>query len=1316
MSERNQSSRTSSDLSLSDLSLSDSIDANVPKRRRRRWPLFLLILLLLFLALPNLITLFGLERHAIEMAMSDFNGKLTVGRSSIGWFQPITLKNVSAIDEAGQPLFSATEVRTSKRLFSFINTNDFGHIELKQPVVNVHMRPDGSNLEDAFANYIPKTNSNATAKSTQNNTPTELPKVSVSIVDGAATITSSTTPEAWSVDQLNMSTEVKSEAAPLASAIQCRVTSFLPDAGGTQIPQSSGNLNLSAQVDAGQQKLSLNSINASVQSQQLPMSIVGPFVQRFIGPTRVAGNLDCAVVAAYDLKNSSVAATVESLNLSELQLTAAEIMGNDVFHLASASANGKINLSPALLSADNFKFNTDVGEVNADGTFDLNQLNQLSSASAARATDFQMDGKLDLAGLIKMLPNTFHTHQDLTLESGSATFHVGSQTQVDGRQLVLNLDTANLKANRAGQAIVWNEPIRLVGNVVESNGTFALQRLQCISDFFTVNGSANFFEGVFDVDGDLSLLTDRLSDFVDLQSFAIQGILAGKFGWQLRDRSGSGATLQSFATAQDRPMEVIGDFKITNPVIQMAGLPDWKQPQVDLKMSATLVSLATGDFALQQAGVRANLGSEQFIASLAEPVGNVATNETWRFNTQAVGDLGGLVRHVQNFVDLGPINAQGATNITCLTTLSGNSLDVSNFKYDLRDVAFDGFSLIIQEPQVNGDAHLTYDLNTGIIDLKEVTLSSRALSANGQNVQIIVADNIQINGDVRFRADVNRAADWIQMSPTEDSVFWFGDAQGSLQMASDAQGIGANIDIRIADLTAGRKTGRVNSGSNAFRTVSAATSMSTLWTEKSVDLRGGLKLSNDFDSILFQKMQLQANSIAANVNGTITELSGRMLADLNGAWNPRWEMINALLDVYTGRTVQLAGQGEQPLLVRGPLFPTSEQTAATNAYISPALQASTRIAWSQGSVLDIPINGSQVDVIVDQGVAAVQTGEIEFAGGKIQLSPQIDLRSDQPVLYLDRKRIMDNIELTPETAQTILKYINPLAADATAAEGKFSIDSQGVKVPLFDPMKMEANAIVTLHNVRVGAGPLAQQLIGQAKQLQTLIRPDKVNDRNYDTWLEMSEQTVPVNVKDGRVYHDGLKFSHDDILVLTKGSVGLDQTVNMVAEIPISDDWLSGNKYLAGLKGQSISIPVTGTVSKPVLDRSAIQNFSRQIAQQAASGAINKVVQDKLAPKLNEYQNQLNDKIDGEVSKLQNKLQNKIQDKLQEQVGNQIQQNLGDALKQNLGNSLQNRLGEVLNIPGAGSSTTPAAAPATSPANNVEDELIRGIGNLFKRN
>ena len=371
-------------------------------------------------------------------------------------------------------------------------------------------------------------------------------------------------------------------------------------------------------------------------------------------------------------------------------------------------------------------------------------------------------------------------------------------------------------------------------------------------------------------------------------------------------------------------------------------------------------------------------------------------------------------------------------------------------------------------------------------------------------------------------------------------------------------------------------------------------------------------------------MQLTSNTISANASGSIGELSGRLVTDLNGVWNPNWDLVNSLLDVYTGRTVRLSGTGEQPVVVRGPIFepPTG---GAPAPLISPNLQASTRVAWAGGQVLDLPVGQSTTEIIVDQGVVSTTISPTTFSGGQIQVSPKIDLRSSEPVLYLDKQRILDSVQMTPETCASALTYINPLAAGATAAEGTFSIDSDGVQMPLYDPLKMRARATVTLQNVVVSAGPMAEQLIGSAKQLQAIIRPDKVNsERDYNTWLRMSEQTVPVSVENGRVYHEGIKFSHDDIRIETSGSVGLDQTVNMVARIPIPDQWLTSSKYLDGLKGQAISIPITGTVSRPVLDQQAIRNFSGQLARAAAGSAFNKVIGDKVAPKISQYQNQLN--------------------------------------------------------------------------------------------
>ena len=166
------------------------------------------------------------------------------------------------------------------------------------------------------------------------------------------------------------------------------------------------------------------------------------------------------------------------------------------------------------------------------------------------------------------------------------------------------------------------------------------------------------------------------------------------------------------------------------------------------------------------------------------------------------------------------------------------------------------------------------------------------------------------------------------------------------------------------------------------------------------------------------------------------------------------------------------------------------------------------------------------------------------------------------------------------------------------------------------------------------------------------------------------------------MFHEGIRLSHEDVVVQTRGSVGLDQSLDLIAEIPIADDWIEGKGHLAGLRGQKISIPVTGTASAPKLDLSAMNQVSSQLIQQAANGAINNFIGEKVAPKVTEYQNQINDRVAEETNKLQNKFQNQIQNKLLDKLAPQLGSPTGDAT-------------------------------GGSAGDNLKGELLKGIGNLF---
>ena len=1293
-------------------------------RRKRRWPWFLLLLGIFLFLLPNLIGWLGLQQKAIDYALSDFNGHISVEDVSLGWIQPIELSNLRAVDPNGSPIFEAASVKSTKPLYSFLTSKDYGRFDIQSPTVHVQLRPDGSNIEDAIAAYIQPADPNFTP---QPNTTTakpaqRLPQMTVNIVDGKAMVTSSTETRYWQIDQLNAVAETTTQQAPLIVDAQCRVAAATPIAN--QAPHVDyGGLSLVSHVDSGSKILNFGAAEVRLETENLPLSLAAPVLQRFVGPANTAGKMNGRIQASYSAAANAVAMNVEQLNLTNFAVVAPELLGTDQFALRNVSANGTIEASPSVISAQQFNVDSDIGRVKADGSFDVNQIANLASGGELLDTPFDMNGEIDLAGLISMLPSTLGLHDDLVVNSGTVAFQAASRNDAQGRKLIVNVDTANLSARRGTQDIVWAKPLRVVGTIKESNGHFALENLNCISDFLTISGDANLNTAAFEAKGDLSKLMERVGQFADLQGTKVAGTIDGQFGWQVADGQ---ADLSN--GIEGLPVQIAGNFVIDRPVIQLPEMPIWQQQQVSLRLSGSGIShpatnqpvqfqtpgngqpaqpnhaYNTGRLQLDQAGLQVDIGPERLVATLAQPVADAYSNEVWNANCQMTGTMAGWVGHIQNFVDLGEVKADGNLNLICAANLNSQNVQLSNIQYQIEQLQFEGYGVKIREPQASGTGAVAYDLASGAVLIPETTLTTSALSARGQQVQISFPSNMRVDGNVQFKADVARVADWFELSPTADSVHWFGGMDGTIQLASSENGIGGRIDSKITNLVAATKVPQATPQGQFTQVANSNSPWQEIWREPTVGLAGVVSMSNDFDAVGFQNLTLDSSSLKATTNGTLSDLAGSMVADIKGTWVPDWQKINSLMAAYTGEMVRLAGNRQNEFVVRGPIL-ENNPTAGAKPWVSPSLQASASFGWDQGELLGLPVGKSDFGLGVSESIGQVNTQGIPFAGGLVQFAPRLDMRTDQPMLLMDQTRLINNVALEPETARKWLKYVAPLAADATSAQGNFTVDIGEAKVPVLDPMKMQARGAVRLFNVAIGAGPTAEKLLASVKQVRSMLKPD-ATDRDLNSWLTMEEQTIPILVRDGRVFHENLKFSHKDLVVQTSGSVGMDQSLNMVAQIPIADDWIDGKAYLAGLKGKSISIPVTGTVSKPILDRRSIQNLTQNLARDAATNAVNKAVTEKLNPKLNQFRDELNGKIGGELNKLQSKLGEKLGDKLGDNFGNDLRQRIPQ---------LQNGTGAAQGANQGANQTPTAPGIQQTLENKLEAELQKGIGKLFGR-
>ena len=229
--------------------------------------------------------------------------------------------------------------------------------------------------------------------------------------------------------------------------------------------------------------------------------------------------------------------------------------------------------------------------------------------------------------------------------------------------------------------------------------------------------------------------------------------------------------------------------------------------------------------------------------------------------------------------------------------------------------------------------------------------------------------------------------------------------------------------------------------------------------------------------------------------------------------------------------------------------------------------------------------------------------DVTIGEGRLKLSPHVLLDRTPILLVLDKGPAIEKVRFSPEQCKSWLKYVAPIMADATQVEGRFSVDLDGAKVPLPDPKTGDVAGTLKIHSAQVRSGPLVDQFVTLIRQIEGILRKRSAGSaaNGPSTLLTMSEHDVPFRMVDGRVHHRGLAFSSGDVVIRTSGSVGFDETLSLVAEVPIPDKWVGSDRLLAGLKGHVLRIPIGGTLKRPQIDSRALAELARQLAGSAAN-------------------------------------------------------------------------------------------------------------------
>ncbi|MEQ8787609.1 MAG: hypothetical protein RIC55_15000 [Pirellulaceae bacterium] len=1164
--------------------------------RRPRFRYFLLVgLILVVLAAyfaPTLVAVTPLRQRIIPGLFPKLAARSQVGSASLGWFAPVVLYDVRIDSESGEPLLDAVSVTSEHSLLGLIaDQTHLGRFDIDGPHAHVLLRDDGSNIEDAIAPML------------ADEEPGKPKEFSLQIRDAAIDVREVAEGGKWRLSGLASKIDL-----PLADekSISVQADVAVGETVSDAAPQATANRSLSLAVKWHPADSPLTAKAGSgefeLDAEQIPLVFSRGLLRRFVGDVRLAGEAVVKCSGKWSVPQRQFDLRIGQLRGEDLQLSAPEFLAEEEVRLNSLRASGGVVFHQQQVSLDTLALETAPANITASGRLNLEDLRTAELLDALFAQQIATTGQIDLAQLAALLPKTLHVRDGTRITSGQVAWDLTSREEAGRRRLIGRLDATGLAAENAGQTITWQQPVQMTLAIEQTAEGPVVEQLKCSSNFLQVNGSGTPRQASLTADCSLDQLRSELGRFVDLGEFEINGQLSAKIGWQRTDEG---------------DLTADGEMNIEDLALSLPGMRPWREPRLKAVIGAAGRYDEQGTLRLDRAEATVQAGEDVLRAELLEPVADAASGAPLPVQLQLQGRIAAWLARAQLWLPLEGWQMDGQADLNATARVSQTSLAVSSLKGKVEQLSIRGGGLFIDEPLVELTAtDLTAasgeDAAFAVVD---ATLATYTISFRAENVHAATtSQGPTVAGNVAFRCDLDRLSGWFEDPQSPLPVHYFGEATGALAVNLTRGVSSADMNIGVKDFVAARQT-------------APGQPWQPLWREPEVKIVGQASYDSQKSAAGLNNLSVQSSALSVTASGQVADLSQRVNVDLDGQLAYDLERISPVLKPYLGDDFLLTGKKNESFSVHGPVLaaaPTNPPASvvATTAAASPPFSISTELkaqaglGWDSADAFALKVGPGNLNVALADGVAQVTPIDLPVSGGRVQFAPQFLLNRQPMLMVAGKGQVFENVAITPIMCRTWLKYVAPLVADATEVKGTFSTTLEGATVPLTAPMEGAAKGALTVHSAEVGPGPLGRQVLLLARQIEHTVKGKPLQGFSLPqtVWMSMPEQTIDFQMADRGVRHQNMRFQVGDVEVRTEGLVNFDQSIDLLATVPIRDEWTT-QPWLRGMKGKSLQLPLKGTLTEPKLDDRVWRELTSRMVQGAAERLLDRGLQKLFGPK-----------------------------------------------------------------------------------------------------
>jgi hypothetical protein len=821
---------------------------------------------------------------------------------------------------------------------------------------------------------------------------------------------------------------------------------------------------------------------------------------------------------------------------------------DDVVQLQKVDAPCSLTIRNGIVEAQKLELVTDAGRVTLQGTIDPAK----NIWNLFDQTGAAVSVDVDLAQVARLLPKTLRLQKNLQITSGRLQANITSQTT--GKDVLWQgkIETNDLQATQNGQVLSWPQPLIVdIAARYIPNQLPTVDRLHCESEFLKMDVTRNADKFQATASCDLTKLRQQLVRFFDLGALGLDG-------------QGT-ATLTIIPQPQDI-FRVEGSAEVHGLNLAGPSGQRWQEKDVSVKYVA-----------LVQPGERLNVPA-------ASATMQAGPDWVWIQTTEAASDLLGnasLGAKVRIYGDiprwrnrLGPWVQQitmvpliGEGEFSGQVRFTPQKVDFQDVKADYRNLGLNGANGKVVEPTFVFTTSGSRDSKSGQIHLNATQLTTGTISAKFQS--------LDIGFDTKGKPLLN--------------------CQGTVQgeFAKIERWL---VDPKDAGNISGSFTGSVNCKLEQGQST-VALNLVTMnpiigpvatpyWKESRLTIAANGVYDPEHDALKLDSFRLDSPTAQANGQGQIQQVTGKAVIDLSGRLDYDAVTFQPLLQSNLSRSATVAGRDSTPFHVQGSLASFPNQ-----------LSGDMSLGWQRLQAFGSAAGPAKAEMHLKNGEVTCPPVQTTLDQGKLTMLPRLKLSPTE--LAFGKGTTLDHAKLTPQNCDQLLSYISPALARSEQVNGEVSmIVDDGSRIPLMAVEKMEASGRITMHSVTIQGGPV--------------IRALALLTRNNSSVALQKEAVVNFRATKGRIYHDKMELYFPDMMIRTSGSVGFDDTLDLVVDMTIPPKWLPNGPARDSLAKQPLRIPIRGTLSQPQIDQRAFEQMIADAIRNAAGNTIRNEIGNEL--------------------------------------------------------------------------------------------------------